>query len=89
MGKKEADPDAIYRYLGLGIHPGKIEEFWDSDEEKKKYAGRVKAQGGKLSILERDNSLRNANLMTSFDKIFSMVGGAILSNRVFPSCLFD
>lgn len=78
MGKKEADPDAIYRYLGLGVHPGKIEEFWDSDEEKKKFANKVKARGGKLSILERENSLKNTNLMTSFDRIFSMVGGAIL-----------
>jgi hypothetical protein len=78
MGKKEPDPDAIYRYLGFGIHPGKIKEFWDSDTEKKKYMKEVEARGGRPALLDRETSMRNANLMTGVDKTISLIGGIIL-----------
>jgi len=78
MGKKEPDPDAIYRYLGFGISPGKIKDFWETEEEKKKYLKIVQSRGAKHSILERESSIRNINLMTSFDKAFSLIGAAIL-----------
>jgi len=78
MGKKEPDPDAIFRYLGFGISPGSIKEFWESEDEKKKYLKGVKARGARLSTLERETSMRNINLMTAADKIFSLIGGIIL-----------
>jgi hypothetical protein len=78
MGKKESDPDAIFRYLGFGISPGKIKEFWESEDEKKKYVKGVEALGSKLSTLERESSMRNINLMTATDKVFSLIGGIIL-----------
>jgi hypothetical protein len=78
MPKKKDDPDAIYRYLGFGINPGKIKEFWDTEEEKKKYTKKVQARGARLSTLERETSTRNMNLMTTVDKTFSLIGGLIL-----------
>lgn len=78
MGKNESDPDAIYRYLGFGIGPGKIKEFWESEEEKKKYLKDVEARDGRPAILDRESSMKNANLMTSVDRIFSLIGGVIL-----------
>lgn len=78
MPKKEKDPDAIFRYLGFGFSPGKIKEFWDTDEEKKKYVKKVQARGDKLSTLDRESSVRNVNLMTSTDKAISLIGGVIL-----------
>jgi hypothetical protein len=78
MGKKEPDPDAIYRYLGFGITPGKIKEFWDSEAEKKKYLKEVEARDGRPAILDREGSMKNVNLMTSVDKIVSLVGGVLL-----------
>lgn len=78
MPKKKDDPDAIYRYLGFGISPGKIKEFWDNEEEKKNYVKKVQSRGARLSTLERETSARNMNLMTAVDKTFSLIGGLIL-----------
>ena len=78
MGKKEPDPDAIFRYLGFEVHPGKIKDFWDSEDEKKKYLQKVKEHGAGSSLLDRETSIRNVNLMTTVDKVFSLIGGAIL-----------
>lgn len=78
MPKKGNDPDAIYRYLGFGISPGKIKEFWETDDEKKNYVKKVQARGARLSTLERESSTRNMNLMTATDKTFSLIGGLIL-----------
>lgn len=78
MGKNEPDPDAMYRYLGFGISPGKIKEFWESEEEKKKYLKEVEARGDRPAILDRETSMKNVNLMTGVDKVFSLIGGVIL-----------
>lgn len=78
MGNKQPDPDAIYKYLGFEIHPGKIKDFWDSEEEKKKYVKGVQARGGQISVLDRDASIVNIRLMTSADKIVSIIGSIIL-----------
>jgi hypothetical protein len=78
MGKKDPDSDAIYRYLGFEVHPGRIKEFWESEDEKKKYLQRVKQQKAGSSLLDRDTSIRNANLMTNVDKVFSLLGGLVL-----------
>jgi hypothetical protein len=78
MGKKQSDPDDKYRYLGFEINPGRITEFWNSEDEKKKYVKQVQARGGQLSILERDSSLLNVKLMSQTDKIISYIGAAIL-----------
>jgi len=78
MPKKKDDPDAIYRYLGFGFTPGKLKEFWDTDDEKKKFVKKVQARGAKLSTLDRENSARNINLMTTVDKTISIIGGLML-----------
>ncbi len=78
MDKKEPDPDAIFRYLGLGFYPGKIKEFWETEDEKRKYLKEVEGRGTRPSILDRESSMKNVNLMTTVDKIISLVGGAIL-----------
>jgi len=78
MPKKKDDPDAIYRYLGFGFTPGKIKDFWDTEDEKKKFVKKVQARGARLSTLDRENSARNINLMTTVDKTISIIGGLIL-----------
>lgn len=78
MTEKRTDPDEIYRFLGFEIHPGKVGEFWRSDDEKKRFIGRVRARSGKLSVLDRDSSLLNEISMTFVDKVISIIGGAIL-----------
>jgi len=78
MPKKKDDPDAIYRYLGFGFTPGKIKDFWDTEDEKKKFVKKVQARGARLSTLDRENSARNINLMTTVDKTISIIGGLML-----------
>lgn len=78
MANKEPNTDDMVKYLGFGIHPGKIEEFWKSDEEKKQYLEGVKARGGEVSILDRDSSLLNVRLMSPVDRAISLFGSFLL-----------
>ena len=78
MAKKAPDPDDLYRFLGFQISPGKIKEFWKSEAEKKQYLKGVEARGGVLSVLERETGLTNINLMTTADKVTSIIGALFL-----------
>ncbi len=78
MGNKKPDSDAIYRYLGFDIYPGNVEDFWKSDDEKKRFVRQVKARDGQISILDRDTAILNIKSMTAVDKAVSIIGGAIL-----------
>ncbi len=87
---KGPDPDGIYKYLGFDVHPGKIEEFWKSEEEKKLYLQDVKARGGQLFVLDRDSALLNVKLMRPADKIISLIGSILLIVSFFlPLYSFD
>ena len=78
MGNKKTDSDAIYRYLGFDVYPGKVDDFWKSDDEKKSFVRQVKASHGQISILDRDTAILNIKSMTAVDKAVSIIGGAIL-----------
>ena len=78
MAKKAPDPDDLYRFLGFEISPGKIKEFWKSEAEKKQYLKGVEARGGVLSVLERETGLTQVNLMTTADKVTSIIGALFL-----------
>ncbi len=78
MGDKKPDPDAIYKFLGFDVYPGKVEDFWKSDNEKKHFVRQVKARNGQISVLDRDTALLNIKSMTATDRIISLIGGAIL-----------
>lgn len=78
MENKEPESDAIFKYLGLQVHPGKIQEFWESDDEKKRFLSGVRTRGGQLSVLDRDTALVNIDLMSGTDRVISLIGGIIL-----------
>lgn len=78
MGDKKPDSDAIYKFLGFDVYPGKVKDFWKSDDEKKRFVKQVKASGGQISVLDRDTALLNIKSMTIIDKAISIIGGAIL-----------
>jgi len=78
MGNKQPDPDDVFKYLGFEINPGKVQDFWKSEEERKKYLKDIKGRGGQLSVLDRESSLLNVQLMRSADKIISFIGNIIL-----------
>jgi hypothetical protein len=60
------------------VHPGKIGEFWKSEDEKKQYLARVRARGGQLGVLEREAAILNTRLMTGADKVIGIVGSVFL-----------
>jgi hypothetical protein len=78
MGNRKSDSDTVYKYLGFDVYPGKVGEFWKSDDEKKQFIRHVKARGGQISVLDRDTALLNIKSMTLIDKAISIVGGALL-----------
>ncbi len=78
MADKKPDPDAIYKFLGFDVYPGKVKDFWKSDDEKKRFVKRAKAREGQLSVLDRDTALLSVKSMTVVDKAISIIGGAIL-----------
>jgi hypothetical protein len=77
MANKEPETDDIIKYLGYEIHPGKIGEFWKSDEEKKQFLQQVKAKGGQ-SVLDRETAIMNARTMSLADKVVSYFGSILL-----------
>jgi hypothetical protein len=78
MANKEPDNDDIIKYLGFGVHPGKIENFWRSEDEEKQFRQEVKARGGKIGVLDRETAILNTNLMTGVDKIIAVIGSVLL-----------
>jgi hypothetical protein len=78
MAKQEPDTDDVIKYLGFGVHPGKIEEFWKSKDEEKQFRQEVEARGGRIGVLDRETAILNTNLMTSADKIIALIGSALL-----------
>jgi hypothetical protein len=90
MAKQEQTGDDIIKFLGFGVHPGKIEEFWQSEDEKKSYIKEVQARGGKMDVLEREAALLNVKLMNPADKIISYIGSILLVISFFlPIYSFD
>ncbi|OGC94488.1 MAG: hypothetical protein A2W25_01520 [candidate division Zixibacteria bacterium RBG_16_53_22] len=78
MAEKQPSTDDLIRYLGYEVHPGKIEEFWKSEDEKKQYLQRIKGSGGQLSALDRDAAILNVKLMTGIDKVIGFIGSILL-----------
>lgn len=90
MANKEPENDDIIKYLGFGVYPGKIEEFWGSTDEEKRYRAEVKARGGKVGVLDRETAILNTRLMSGVDKIISYIGSVLLVIAFFlPIYSFD
>jgi len=90
MAKKEPNGEDIIKYLGYNVHPGKIGEFWQSEEEKKRYVQEVRERGGVQSVMERESALLNVRLMTPVDRIIGFIGSAFLILSFFlPVYSFD
>jgi len=71
MAKQEKiNPEELrYNYLGFDVVPGKIKEFWTSEEEKKSYVEKIRAKLGKTHTIERDSSMINAKEINKADRI--------------------
>jgi len=78
MADKQPTADDIIKYLGYGVHPGKIDDFWKSEEEKKQYLQRIKAMGAQQSAFDRETAILNVIPITGVDKVIGFIGSILL-----------
>jgi len=85
MAKQEkTKPEELrYNYLGFDVVPGKLKEFWASEEEKKLYIDKIRATAGTSHTIERDFSMVNASLLNTADRIIISLASALLVLSLF------
>ncbi|MCD6162341.1 MAG: hypothetical protein J7K40_08005 [candidate division Zixibacteria bacterium] len=77
--KNEINPEELrYNYLGFEVVPGKLKEFWDSDEEKKSYIDKIREKLKTTQVIERDFSVVNSSQMNKADRIIISVASVFL-----------
>lgn len=85
MAKQEKinPEDLRYNYLGFEVMPGKIKEFWASEEEKKQYIEKIRATAGTSHAIERDFSMVNAKLLNKADRIIISLASVLMLVTLF------
>jgi hypothetical protein len=92
MAKTEnTNPEELrFNYLGFEYLPGKLKDFWTSEEEKQKYLKKVREHKGKDLSLERDVSIVNAGLLNKADRIIiSLASIVMILSLFFPYYSFQ
>jgi hypothetical protein len=80
--KSNAD-ELRFNYLGFDYEPGKIKEFWSSDDEKQKFLKKIRDKGGKRASADRDFSVVNAGLLNKADKIIISIASIVMVLSLF------
>jgi hypothetical protein len=82
--QKQTDPEELrYNYLGFEYAPGKLKEFWSSEEEKKRFVDKIKKRLKGHHAIERDTSIVNANQINTADRIVISIGSLFLLASLF------
>lgn len=77
--KNEINPEELrYNYLGFEVAPGKLKEFWDSDEEKKSYIDKIRERLKTTQVIERDFSVVNSRQMNKADRIIISIASVVM-----------
>jgi ABC-type multidrug transport system fused ATPase/permease subunit len=79
--ENKINPEELrYNYLGFDVAPGKIKEFWASEQEKKKYLEKIKErlEKKKAHSIERDFSMVNASLLNPADRIIISIASVLM-----------
>ena len=80
---EEVSPEERYRYIGFNVFPGKAQEFWKTDEERKAHTEKIRETGGKFVPLTRSNSLVAARAMSPFERWTLVVTSALMAASPF------
>jgi hypothetical protein len=85
MAKAEnTNPQELrFNYLGFEYLPGKIRDFWTSEDEKQKYLKKIRDPKEKKITLERDFSIVNANQFNKADRIIISAASALMILSLF------
>jgi hypothetical protein len=89
--QKNIDPEELrYNYLGFEYVPGKLKEFWASDNERKSYLDKIRQRLKGQHSIERDSSVVNARQINPADRIVMSVASLIMVLSLFiPYYHFD
>lgn len=78
------DPEELrYNYLGFDYTPGKLKEFWESEDEKKKFINKIKSRLKGTHSIERDTSVVNATQINFGDRLVISIASAVLILSLF------
>jgi hypothetical protein len=78
------DPRELrFNYLGFEYLPGKLKEFWASEDEKKKYLEKIRERRNTQISMERDFSIVNAGLLNKADRIFISLASVLMILSLF------
>jgi hypothetical protein len=80
---KENPEELRYNYLGFDVAPGKIKEFWASEDEKKSYIEKIRARLKKSHSIQRDFSMVNAKLINPADRVIISFASVLLIISLF------
>jgi hypothetical protein len=82
--QKNIDPEELrYNYLGFEYVPGKLKEFWASDDERKSYLDKIRQRLKSHHSIERDASVVNARQINPADRIIISVAALIMVLSLF------
>jgi len=77
--QNQANPEDLrYNYLGFEYAPGKLDKFWDSEEEKKKFVDKIKERLKISHAIERDFSVINAKQLNKADRIIISAASVLM-----------
>jgi hypothetical protein len=80
---EEVSEEDRYKYIGFDIYPGKINKFWKSEEEEKKYLEEMHRRKSSTSLLEREHSLMKVVLFSRADKVILTITSIFLVVSLF------
>ncbi len=72
-----------FKYIGFEIYPGKTHEFWESEEEKKRYLEVIRKKRSSSSLLEREHSLIKMVLFSKTDRVILTVTSILMMLSLF------
>ncbi len=75
--------DLRFNYLGFEYLPGKLKDFWESEDEKNKYLKKIHEHKATQISMVRDFSIVNANQFNKADRIIISVASAFLILSLF------
>lgn len=85
MAKAEkTNPQELrFNYLGFEYLPGKLKDFWTSEDEKQKYLKKIRERKDTQISMERDFSIVNSNQLNKADRIIISVASALMILSLF------
>lgn len=81
--QQEVSEETRFKYIGFEIYPGKTKEFWQNEEEKKKFLEEVRQKGSQSTLLERDHSLVKVKVFSSVDKLILTITSILMVVSLF------